>query len=239
MDIKKVRTLQVQNPPARKQLMSDYEIVQSPTGQQFLEARPIPPTPERTRKLSDREKINAALGDTVVDRYIQQEAKRATRQQIDQPATLKILIALTVLSFVSSAVLVAEGTALVAQYMIFPKGFESFGYLVFGSVEVAILALMLLYLLVGSRPDELDPSKPAPANRWFVAMGVFVGITVLCQVFKTLDGWEYAWTEPKMWVGIVLSTIVPLSYVLISKGLSTAVFARAIFISPKQRKATK
>lgn len=238
MEIKHVKTLNVQNPGKQ---MSEFQVVQSPTGQQFLEAVPIPDKPVSTRRLSDREKIAQALGDTQVDRFIAQEAKRATRQQIDQPLTLWILIGLTIVSFISSAVLVAEGTALVAQYMIFPEGLESFGYLVFGSVEVAILALMLLYLLVGSRPDEMDPSKPAPANRWFVAMSVFVGITVLCQVFKTLDGWEYAWTEPRMWVGVILSTIVPLSYVLISKGLSTAVFARAIFISPKQRvgKVTK
>lgn len=216
MEVKPIQTMSVQNPPTV-----------------WDRAETEPMTEPKTRRLSERERVRLALSDTQVDRYIAQERKRATRQQIDQPATLNILISLTVASFLASAVLVAEGTALVAQYMVLP--FAWFGYLVFGSVEVAILALMLLYLLIGSRPDEADPTKPGKATRWFVAMSVFVGITIICQVFKTLDGWDYAWTEPRMWVGVLLSTVVPLSYVLISKGLSTAVFARAIFMSPSKR----
>jgi hypothetical protein len=190
------------------------------------------------RRLSDREKINQALSDSQVDRFIAQEKKRAQRWQIDQNGTLIVLGILAVVSFIGSAILVADGTVHVAQFMIL--GAEWMGFMVFASIEVAILALMLLYLLVGSRPDELDPSKPANATRWFVAMSVFVGITVISQVFKTIDGWGYEWAEPRMWVGVLLSVIVPLSYVLISKGLSTAVFARAIFLSPNSRvKVTK
>lgn len=193
----------------------------------------------RKRARSDREKIAEALGQSQVDLFIEQERKRAPRRQIDHAATLITLIVLTIASFVGSAILVAEGTALVAQYMILPEGGEWMGYLVFASVEVAILALMLLYLLIRSRPDETDPSKPSQAGGWFALMCVFVGVTVVCQVFKTLDGWHFEWYEPKMYVGVLLSTIVPLSYVFISKGLSTAVFARPIFVSAKRKVARR
>lgn len=207
MEIKKVRTLNVENAPVKTAASTK--------------------TP---RRKSDAQRIKEAVQSTQVDRYIAQEAKRATRWQIDQNGTLIGLAVLAGLSFIGSVIVTLDGTVKVAVDTM-RYGEEVWkGYAVYAAIEVAILALLVIYLVVGSRPSEKDPNKPATSWGWFVAMLAFSGVTVLSQVFKVLTAWEFEWSSPSMYVGILLSIVVPLSYVLISKALSTVVFARAIFL---------
>ena len=59
-------------------------------------------------------------------------------------------------------------------------------------------------------------------------MIAFGGIAVLANAFHTLDFWEYTWTSPQMWAGIVLSISAPIAIISASKMASRVVFAKAI-----------
>jgi hypothetical protein len=59
-------------------------------------------------------------------------------------------------------------------------------------------------------------------------MIAFGGIAVLANAFHTLDFWEYAWTSPQMWAGVILSVSAPIAIIAASKMASRVVFAKAI-----------
>lgn len=172
------------------------------------------------RQLQEREAQNAKQ-----ERYARQEAKRATRVQIDTNNTLYLLIGLTIVMFATSAVLVANGTIQVAAYI--GLAFDWMAWMVFGAVEVAILVFLGMYLIIGSRSPE-DGDGPKAALPWFGLMIAFSFITIAANAFHTVEFWQYDWSEPRLWVGTALSVVVPLSYVLAAKGLSRVVFARAV-----------
>jgi hypothetical protein len=159
------------------------------------------------------------------ERYIKQESKRATRPQIDQNGTLYLAIVLSVITFLASAALVANGTIGVAVFM--GLAYDWLAWLVFGALEVAILTFLLFYLMIGSRSEDQGGGEKV-AELWFRLMVGFSAIVIVANGFHTLEFWNFAWQEPRMYVGAALSMIVPLSYVLVSKGLSTVVFAKSI-----------
>jgi hypothetical protein len=160
-----------------------------------------------------------------MERYLQQESKRATRPQIDQNGTLYLSITLTVITFIASAALVANGTIAVAAFM--GLAFDWLAWLVFGALEVAILTFLLFYLMIGSRSEEQGGGERA-ARPWFALVVAFSGIVIIANGFHAIEYWNFDWSEPRLYVGAVLAMIVPLSYVLVSKGLSTVVFAKPI-----------
>jgi hypothetical protein len=159
------------------------------------------------------------------ERYLAQESKRAPRPQIDQNATLYLSIVLTVITFLASAALVANGTIAVATFM--GLAFEWLAWLVFGALEVAILTFLLFYLMIGSRSEDQGGGDKA-ARPWFGLMIGFSAIVILANGFHAIEYWDYDWNEPRLYVGMILAMVVPLSYVLVSKGLSTVVFAKPI-----------
>lgn len=154
-------------------------------------------------------------------RYEAQEAKRSTRFQVDQNGTLYLLLALSAVMFAASAIIVANGTIAVAQFVGLAAPWMS--WLFFGAVELAVLVFLLMYLIIGSRAE-------GSATGWFVAMIGASGVTLAANVFHVLSYWEFDWVEPRMWAGVVLGAFVPLSFILVSKGLSVVVFAKTLVI---------
>lgn len=156
--------------------------------------------------------------------FTEQEAKRAPQFQIDQRATLTLLGALALVTFIATAILTADGTigSSVAARFASPV----FGFILFGAFEVAILAFMLIYYVLGSRID--NDGNPVKATRWFVAMIGAATITVALSVYHVLDLYNYEWLNVDMWVGIFIRLVVALFFVVVSKGIATVLFARAI-----------
>lgn len=133
------------------------------------------------------------------------------------------------LMWLASAILVANGTVQVAEYMGLAQ--DWFRYLAFGAIELAVLVFMAFYLFVGSRPEE-DGDGPRAARPWFWLMIGFSAITILANVYHTLEFHEFDWSKPQLYVGAMLSAVIPLSFVLAVKGLSRVVFAQPIRLEP-------
>lgn len=151
-------------------------------------------------------------------RYLEQESKRATRIQVDQNPVLWTIIALVGLTFVATAIWVANQTYAVSQFAQLP--FDWMGWLAFAGIEVAVLWSLLSYLTLHSRGES--------AGAWFGVMLAYSGLTIATSTFHTLDGWAFAWMEPQMWAGVVIAAAVPLSFVLSVKALSRVVFAQVL-----------
>ena len=156
--------------------------------------------------------------------YERQEAKRAPQFQIDQKPTLILLLVLTAITFVATAVLTADGTigAATAAEFIAPE----LSFLLFGAYEVGTLFFMLMYYVIGSRTDY--DGNPLKAGHWFVAMVVVSALTALLSVYHVLDLYEYEWTNIDMWVGVIIRLSVAVFFVITSKGLASALFAKAM-----------
>ena len=156
--------------------------------------------------------------------YEEQEAKRAPQFQIDQRPTLIGLAALAVVTFITSAILSADGTIGAGEAARFVH--FSFGFILFGALEVAILAFMLMYYVNGSRVDH--DGNPVRATQWFVAMIAAATVTVGLSVYHVLDLYAYDWLNIDMWVGIGIRLTVAVFFVIVSKGLATVLFAKAV-----------
>lgn len=153
------------------------------------------------------------------DRWIAQEQKRAHRFQIDQNGTLYLLVTLVGLSFLATAALTADGTIASAAYAQLQFGWMSVLY--FAALEIAALAFLILYLVIGSREAE----RPA---LWFKLLVADTILIVGTNVFHVLDAYGFDWDSPELWAGVVLRSVVPVFFVLLGHGLSEAVFAKAV-----------
>lgn len=158
------------------------------------------------------------------DLYDAQESKRAPQFQIDQKGTLYILGALAIITFLTTAILTADGTIGAAESARF--AFPAFGFILFGAFEVAILAFMLMYYVLGSRVDY-DGNR-VKSGQWFVAMVVAAGLTVALSVYHVLDLYGYDWLSVDMWFGIGIRLAVAVFFVLVSKGVANVLFAKAV-----------
>lgn len=151
-------------------------------------------------------------------RYDEQERKRATRIQVDQNGVLWAVLGLVTLTFIATAVWVANQTYAVAQFARLP--FAEMGWLAFAGIEVAVLWSLASYLILVSRGEK--------AGAWFGVMLAYSGITIATSVFHTVEAWGFLWLEPRMWAGVALAAAVPLSFVLSVKALSRVVLAKAV-----------
>lgn len=156
--------------------------------------------------------------------YARQEARRAPQAQVDQAATLITLIFLGAITFIATAVLTADGTIAAAELARFE--YDWMGFVLFGAVEVAILGFMLMYYVKGSRVGY--DGKPVAAAQWFVAMVFAATITVGLSIYHVMDVYDFDWENFDMWVGVVIRFVVSFLFVLVSKGLASTIFARAI-----------
>lgn len=156
--------------------------------------------------------------------YKTQEDKRAPQFQIDQRGTLFLLGGLSIVMFIATAVLTADGTigsSAAAKYAV-----PWFGYLLFGSIEVAILVFLLVYYVLGSRIDY--DGRPIRSTQWFVAMVVASVIAVGLSAYHVLDEYQFDFTKVDLWVGVGIRLTTTVFFVLCSKAVANVLFARAI-----------
>ena len=160
----------------------------------------------------------------IFEMYDAQEKARAPQFQIDQRGTLYVLGALAAVTFIATAILTADGTIGAAASAKFAVPW--FGYILFGAFEVAILAFMLMYYVLGSRVDY--NGNRLKSTQWFVAMIVAAGLTVALSAYHVLDVYNWEWSNVDMWIGIGIRLSVALFFVAVSKGIATTIFARSV-----------
>jgi hypothetical protein len=159
-----------------------------------------------------------------LERYAQQEEKRATKVQIDQNLVLVAWIAGIGIAFLASAIVSFNGITSVAVFVGLSQAWMA--GLFFFFVEIMYLLFLIAYLVLASRIDE--DGQPERINGALWGMIAFGGIAVLANAFHTLDYWEWAWVEPRMWAGVILSISAPIAIISASKMASRVVFAKAI-----------
>ena len=156
--------------------------------------------------------------------YEAQENKRAKKIQIDQSIVLWSWLVGIAVAFIASAIVSFNGITSVAVFVGLSQNWMS--WLFFFFIELMYLLFLIAYLILASRVDiEGKPEKTLGALFGTIAFG---GIAVLANAFHTFDFWQWAWTEPRMWGGVVLSIAAPIAIISASKMASRIVFAKAI-----------
>jgi hypothetical protein len=175
-----------------------------------------------------RKSVNRIVKDNIKDNkslmYEKQESKRAPKVQIDQKLILWSWIVGIMVAFISSGIVSFNGITAVAQFVGLSQAWM--GGLFFFFIELMYLLYLIAYLVLGSRVDEDgNPEKTFGALMGMIAFG---GIAVFANGFHTLDFWNFDWTNPQMWAGVVLSVAAPIAIIAASKMASRVVFAKAI-----------
>jgi len=155
------------------------------------------------------------------ERYEQQETKRAPRIQVDQVITLNSWLIGVLVAFVASAVVSFNGITSVAAFVGLSAAWMA--YLFFFFIELMYLLFLVAYLLLESRDNE--DSRGALAGMIF-----FAAVAVLANAFHTFDYWDWAFTEPQAWAGVVLSVSAPIAIISASKMASRVIFAKSLEI---------
>lgn len=154
-------------------------------------------------------------------RYEKQEEKRAPKIQPDQVITLNAWLIGVLVAFVASAIVSFNGITAVAAFVGLSAGWMAFLFFFF--IELMYLLFLVAYLLLESREGE--NSRGALAGMIF-----FAAIAVLANAFHTFDYWEWAFTEPRAWAGVVLSVSAPIAIISASKMASRVIFAKALVV---------
>lgn len=155
------------------------------------------------------------------ERYEQQEAKRAPKIQVDQAFTLNAWLIGVAIAFISSAIVSFNGITSVAVFV--GLSVEWMAYLFFFFIELMYLLFLVAYLILESRENE--DSRGA-----LVGMIFFAAIAVLANGFHTADYWEWDFTEPRAWAGVILSISAPIAIISASKMASRVIFAKALVV---------
>jgi hypothetical protein len=156
--------------------------------------------------------------------YEAQEKKRAKKIQVDQRVVLWSWLIGIGIAFLASAVISFNGITSVAVFVGLAQDWMA--WLFFFFIEVMYLLFLVAYLILASRVD--NNGKQEKTGGSLVGMIAFGGIAVLANAFHTLDFWEWAYLEPRMWGGLVLSISAPIAIISASKMASRIVFAKAI-----------
>jgi len=159
-----------------------------------------------------------------MERYQAQESKRATKIQVDQNVVLITWIIGIAVAFLSSAIVSFNGITSVARFV--GLSYDWMASLFFFFVEIMYLLFLVAYLVLASRIDE--DGLPERTRGALYGMITFGGIAVLANAFHTFDYWGWAWPEPQMWAGLVLSVSAPIAIIAASKMASRVVFARSV-----------
>jgi hypothetical protein len=186
----------------------------------------IAPAPLKTnkRKRSVTQDVRTNVKNSKALMYEKQESRRAPKVQIDQKLVLWAWIMGIGIAFISSAIVSFNGITSVATFVGLSQ--QWMAGLFFFFIELMYLLYLVAYLVLGSRVDEDGTPEKTRGALW--GMIAFGGIAVLANAFHTLDFWEYAWTSPQMWAGIILSISAPIAIISASKMASRVVFAKAI-----------
>jgi len=156
--------------------------------------------------------------------YAKQEAKRAPKVQVDQGIVLWTWIIGIAIAFVSSGIVSFNGITAVAEYVGLSAPWMA--TLFFFFIELMYVLFLMAYLVLRSRIDE--NGNPERSGGAFWGMFMFGAIAVGANGFHTLDFWQYEWTNPQMWAGIILSIAAPIAIISASKMASRVVFAKSI-----------
>jgi phage shock protein PspC (stress-responsive transcriptional regulator) len=195
----------------------------SPLGKKVEEVKG--PRPARRRKpLTVEQRLLRDEQRQKMQRYSAQESKRAPKVQIDQKIVLWSWITAILVAFISSAIVSYNGITSVAQFVGLTQGWMA--GLFFFFIELMYLLYLIAYLVLASRIDERG--KPERTRGAVVGMISFGGIAVLANAFHTFDYWQWDWSEPRMWAGVILSVSAPIAIISASKMASRVVFAKAI-----------
>jgi hypothetical protein len=182
------------------------------------------PKPTKNRSRGGLTNAQYAAKRQKMDIYAAQEAKRAPRVQIDQKIVLGSWITGILIAFVASAIVSFNGITAVAQFV--GLSADWMAGLFFFFVELMYLLFLIAYLVLASRVDE----NGKPEKTWGAIMGMigFATIAVLANAFHTFDYWNWDWTQPQMYAGVVLAVSAPIAIISASKMASRVVFAKAI-----------
>jgi hypothetical protein len=156
--------------------------------------------------------------------YEAQEKKRAKKIQVDQRIVLWSWLIGIGIAFVASAIVSFNGITSVAVFVGLSQSWMA--SLFFFFIELMYLLFLVAYLILASRVD--NQGKQERTGGAMSGMISFGGIAVLANAFHTLDFWQWAWMEPRMWGGLVLSVSAPIAIISASKMASRIVFAKAI-----------
>lgn len=154
-----------------------------------------------------------------IARYQEQEAKRATRIMADTGPVLMTLLILSGIALLTSFVFSYFALVEVAVWMRPPQ--EWLTLLVPGFIELVIVLSALDYVVARSRGE----SGRTP----FWMMIGMSAVAVVGNAAHTFYEWANAGPVPwEGWLGVVLSAIVPLIVVYISKRITSTVFSEPI-----------
>jgi hypothetical protein len=179
---------------------------------------------EKVDPVRSREDIRNEMSVQRVLLYEQQEAKRAPKVQIDQKLILWSWLIGVSVAFISSAIVSFNGITSVAEFVGLSQPWMA--GLFFFFIEIMYLLFLVAYLVLASRVDDLGRPEKTSGALW--GMIAFGAIAVLANGFHTLDFWNWAWIEPRMWAGIILSISAPIAIISASKMASRVVFAKAV-----------
>jgi hypothetical protein len=158
------------------------------------------------------------------DKYEAQELKRAPKIQVDQNIILWSWLIGIGLAFISSAIVSFNGITSVAVFV--GLSADWMAGLFFFFIELMYLLFLVAYLVLASRIGEDGNAEKTRGA--IVGMIAFGGLAVVANAFHTFDYWNWAWTEPRMWAGTILSVAAPIAIISASKMASRVVFARAV-----------
>jgi hypothetical protein len=193
-------------------------------------AQPVNPqitdavTQTRPRRKSPKVTAQQKAAKQKHDLYMKQESRRAPKVQVDQKIVLWTWIVGIIVAFATSAVVSFNGITAVAQYVGLAAPWMA--SLFFFFIELMYVLFLIAYLVLSSRVDE--DGIPERSGGAFWGMFLFGSIAVIANGFHTLDFWQYEWTNPQMWAGVILSIAAPVAIISASKMASRVVFAKAI-----------
>lgn len=185
------------------------------------------PTSGLSRRLKRRTPTEAReerIFNNQMSLYEAQEKKRAKKIQVDQRIVLWSWLMGIAIAFIASAVISFNGITSVAVFVGLSQAWMA--SLFFFFIEVMYLLFLVAYLILASRVD--NEGKQEKTGGAMTGMFAFGGIAVLANAFHTLDYWQWAYMEPRMWGGLVLSVSAPIAIISASKMASRIVFAKAI-----------
>ena len=151
-------------------------------------------------------------------RYAEQEAKRATRVQVDQNWVLRLWLYAIAFAFLTAAVISFNGITSVAYSV--GLTFDWMAYLFFFFIEFMYLIFLVAYLILESRGEK--------ASGALVGMMFFAGVAVAANAWHTLKYHEFDWVQPDLWAGVVLSVSAPIAIIASSKLASRVALAQTL-----------
>jgi len=176
------------------------------------------PRPTKAQLLT-REQNDAKLA-----RYKEQEAKRATRIQIDQNPVLWTWVAGIGIGFIAAAVISFNGITNEARNIGLDA--EWMRYLMFFVVEFLYLMFLVADMTMTSRGDRrLVPKLIANVGMWF-----FAGVAIYANAIHSLNFNNWDLTSVDTWTGVVLGVSAPVAIIAIGKLAPSIVFSEPIVL---------